>query len=156
MRSKPIAPQHEEVAHVTTAREIMTSPVQCCDEGDSLVDVAKALHRHGVGSLPVRGADGSLVGMVTDRDIVTKAIAEGRDVAATTAGDLASGTVVTVEANDSAEQAGKALADNQIRRVPVMDGREVVGMISQADIARSLSHGETGDVVQAISQRGDA
>jgi CBS domain-containing protein len=138
---------------VTTAREIMTSPVQCCDEGDSLVDVAKALQQHGVGSLPVKAADGSLVGMVTDRDIVTKAIAEGRDVATTTAGDLASGKVVTVEANDSAEQAGKALADNQIRRVPVMDGRDVVGMISQADIARSLSNGETGDVVQAISQR---
>jgi CBS domain-containing protein len=131
----------------------MTSPVQCCDEGDSLVDVAKALQQHGVGSLPVKAADGSLVGMVTDRDIVTKAIAEGRDVATTTAGDLASGKVVTVEANDSAEQAGKALADNQIRRVPVMDGRDVVGMISQADIARSLSNGETGDVVQAISQR---
>ena len=138
---------------MTTAREIMTSPVQCCDEGDSLVDVAKALQQHGVGSLPVKAADGSLVGMVTDRDIVTKAIAEGRDVATTTAGDLASGKVVTVEANDSAEQAGKALADNQIRRVPVMDGRDVVGMISQADIARSLSNGETGDVVQAISQR---
>jgi CBS domain-containing protein len=153
MRSSPAAPQHQEVAQVTTAREIMTSPVQCCDEGDSLVDVAKALQQHGVGSLPVKAADGSLVGMVTDRDIVTKAIAEGRDVATTTAGDLASGKVVTVEANDSAEQAGKALADNQIRRVPVMDGRDVVGMISQADIARSLSNGETGDVVQAISQR---
>lgn len=137
---------------MTTAREIMTSPVRCCSEGDSLVAVAKALEQHGVGSMPVQAADGSLVGMVTDRDIVTRAVAAGRDVATTTAGELAHGPVVTVEADDSAEQAGKLLADNQIRRVPVMDGRDVVGMISQADIARSLSNGETGDVVQAISR----
>ena len=137
---------------MTTAREIMTSPVQCCAEGDTLVEVAKALQENGVGSMPIRAADGSLVGMVTDRDIVTRAVAAGRDVATTTAGDLAQGGVVTVEANDSAEQAAKVLADNQVRRVPVMDGREVVGMISQADIARSMSNDETGDVVQAISQ----
>jgi CBS domain-containing protein len=137
---------------VTTAREIMTSPVQCCAEGDTLVEVAKTLHEKGIGSMPVQAADGSLVGMVTDRDIVTRAVAAGRDVATTTAGELARGGVVTVEANDSAEHAAKVLAENRIRRVPVMDGRDVVGMISQADIARSMSHGETGDVVQAISQ----
>lgn len=137
---------------MTTARDIMTSPVECCSEGDTIVEVAKALHQHGVGSMPVRAADGSLVGMVTDRDIVTRVVAAGRDVTTTTAGDLAQGSVIVVEAVDSAEQAGKLLAENQIRRVPVMDGRDVVGIVSQADIARSLANGETGDVVESISR----
>lgn len=137
---------------MTTARDIMTSPVHCCSEGDSLVDVARALDQHGVGSVPIQATDGSLTGIITDRDIVTQVVAQGRDVASTTARDLAQGNVVTIEADDSADAAVKMLADNQIRRLPVMEGRDVVGMISQADIARSMPKGETGDVVQAISQ----
>jgi CBS domain-containing protein len=104
-----------------------------------------------VGSLPVCGDDDRLKGMVTDRDIVVKCIAEGGDPSSTTAGELAGGKPVTIGADDPVEEALRTMASHQVRRLPVIDGHELVGMLSQADVARSMPDAKVGDLVEAIS-----
>jgi CBS domain-containing protein len=136
---------------MTTAREIMTPDATCVREGDSLVEAARLMVRLDVGSLPVCGDDDRLKGMVTDRDIVVKCIAEGGDPSSTTAGELAGGKPVTIGADDPVEEALRTMASHQVRRLPVIDGHELVGMLSQADVARSMPDAKVGDLVEAIS-----
>ncbi|HET8594519.1 MAG TPA: CBS domain-containing protein [Intrasporangium sp.] len=135
-----------------TARDLMSSPAQCLNEGDTLVAAAQALRESGVGSMPIKDASGQLAGMITDRDIVVRGIAEGFDPTTSTVGEISTQTVVVVNVDDDEEAVLNAFIQNQVRRIPVVDGEDVVGMISQADIARSMSQDETGGVVQAISQ----
>jgi CBS domain-containing protein len=130
----------------------MTSPAEYLNASDTLDVAAQALKTSNVGSMPVRADDGSLCGIVTDRDIVIKGIAEGKDPGSTRVDAVCSGTVVSVGPDDDAATVAQTLSDNQIRRVPVLDGDELVGIISQADVARELSNEATGDVVQAISR----
>jgi CBS domain-containing protein len=135
-----------------TARDLMTSPAQCLNEGDTLVAAAQALRASGVGSMPIKDASGQLAGMITDRDIVVRGIAEGFDPTTSTVGEISTQTVVVVNVDDDEEAVVNAFVQNQVRRIPVVDGEDVVGMISQADLARSMSEDETGGVVRAISQ----
>jgi CBS domain-containing protein len=83
---------------------------------------------------------------------VIKVIAEGRDPATTTAGELAQGKPVTIGADDSVSEAIKTMANHQVRRLPVIDGHELVGVISQADVARNADDEDTGALVELISQ----
>lgn len=136
---------------MATARDLMTSPADTLRESDSITDAAGALARADVGSMPVIDRDEALVGVLTDRDIVVRAVAEGR-VEEATVGDIMSSDVVTVSPDANHEQVLQVLSDNQIRRVPVVDGGKVAGVISQADVARELSNIDTGDVVEAISR----
>ena len=106
-----------------------------------------------VGSLPVTDGEGAVVGIITDRDIVVGALAEGKDPTAVTAGSLTDGTVVTVAPEDSVEEVLAAMKEHQIRRVPVVDGDEVVGVIAQADVARKLDESTVGETVEKISQQ---
>lgn len=135
-----------------TARDLMTSPAQSLSEGDTLVAAAQSLRTAGVGSMPVKDETGGLVGMLTDRDIVVRGIAEGFDPTKATVGEISTQTVVVVNADDGEAAILNAFAQNQVRRVPVVDGNQLVGVISQADLARQLPKEQTGDVVQAISQ----
>jgi CBS domain-containing protein len=135
-----------------TARDLMSSPAQCLNEGDTLVTAAQALRASGVGSMPIKDASGQLAGMITDRDIVVRGIAEGFDPTTSTVGEISTQTVVVVNVDDDEEAVVNAFVQNQVRRIPVVDGEDVVGMISQADLARSMSEDETGGVVRAISQ----
>ena len=135
-----------------SARDLMTSPAQCLSEGDTLVVAAQALRSQGVGSMPVKDASGGLAGMITDRDIVVRGIAEGFDPTTATVGEISTQTVVVVDVDDDEQAVLNALTQNQVRRLPVVEGKDVVGMISQADIARSMPQQETGDVLRAISQ----
>lgn len=130
----------------------MTSPAEYLGLDDSLVVAAQALKTSNVGSMPVVTDDGALAGVLTDRDIVIRGVAEGGDPSLTTVGDICTGSVVSVSADDDAVTVTQVLAENQIRRVPVLDGDRLVGIVSQADIARNLSADRTGDVVSAISQ----
>ena len=131
----------------------MTSPADCLSESNTLVDAAAALARGGIGSMPVIGDDGELVGILTDRDIVVRAVAEGRPPADTTVGEvMSSDRLTTVSPNASAEEVLDCLSSSQVRRVPVVENGRVVGIISQADVARELSSKDTGDVVEAISR----
>ena len=101
--------------------------------------------------MPICGEDNRLKGMLTDRDIVIKCIAAGADPAATRVGDLAEGKPVTIGADDSVSEALQTMKDHGVRRLPVIDGHDLIGIVSQADIARNLPEDKVGDLVEAIS-----
>ncbi|MDY0911103.1 CBS domain-containing protein [Microbacterium sp. CFBP9034] len=137
---------------MTVAREIMTPDARCVGENETLVDAARLMASLDVGALPICGEDKRLKGMVTDRDIVVKCLAEGGDPASTTAGSLGSGKPVTIGADDDIEVALEMMKRHQVRRLPVIDGHDLVGIISQADIALSLSASDVGETVAEISE----
>jgi CBS domain-containing protein len=99
------------------------------------------------------GEDDRLKGMLTDRDIVVKALAQGKDPGSTKAGELGQGDskTVTIGADDSIDEALRTLIDHKVRRLPVIDGKQLVGIISQADIATNVDEEKVGDLVEAIS-----
>jgi len=135
-----------------TAREIMTGGTECVQEDETLVDAARKMQQLDVGALPICGNDNRLKGMLTDRDIVVKAIAEGRDPSGVTAAELATQSeVVTIGADDSIDEALATMKQHRVRRLPVIDGHDLVGVVSQADIASNLDNDKVGDLVEAIS-----
>jgi CBS domain-containing protein len=134
-----------------TARDVMTPDCECVGEKATVLDAAKKLKELNVGSMPICGEDNRLKGMLTDRDIVVKVLAEGRDPASTTAGELGEGKPVTIGADDSIEEALKTMAEHKVRRLPVIDGHDLVGIVAQADIARNVDEDQVGDLVESIS-----
>jgi CBS domain-containing protein len=137
---------------VSTARDIMTQNAECVQESQTLVDAARKMRDLDVGALPVCGDDDRLKGIVTDRDIVIRCVAESGDPAATTAGSLADGKPVTIGADDSVEEVLETMSQYQVRRLPVIDGHRLVGIISEADIARHTPDQGVADTVQAVTQ----
>lgn len=137
---------------MTSAREVMTAGAACVGERESLVDAARKMRDLDVGALPICGEDQRLKGMLTDRDIVVRCIADGGDPATATAGQLAKGKPVTIGADDSIEEAMRTMAEHQVRRLPVIDGHKLVGIIAQADIARAMPEKKTGDLVHEVSR----
>ena len=137
---------------MTVARDIMTPDPQCVKEDETLVDAARLMRDLDVGALPICGNDERLKGMLTDRDIVVKCIADGGDPSSVTAGSMGQGKPVTIGADDDIREALKTMQQHQVRRLPVIDGHDLVGIISQADIARSLSASATGETVAEISE----
>src|SRR3954463_7086343 len=136
-----------------TARDVMTGGAECIGENETLVEAARKLKELDVGAMPICGDDNRLKGMLTDRDIVVKVLAEGKDPSSTEAGELGQGDgkTITVGADDSIEEALRTMIDHKVRRLPVIDGHCLVGIISQADIARNLDEERVGDLVEAIS-----
>jgi CBS domain-containing protein len=134
-----------------TAREIMSSNPECIGEDESLVVAAQKLKRLDVGALPICGNDNRLKGMLTDRDIVVKVIAEGRNPDSCKAGELAQGKPVTIGADDSVEEALRTMKEHKVRRLPVIDGHKLIGMVSQADIATNIDETQVGALVESIS-----
>ena len=137
---------------MTVARDIMTPAPKCVGENETLVDAARLMASLDVGALPICGEDDRLKGMLTDRDIVVKCLAEGRDPSTTTAGDLAQGKPVTIGADDDIEEALETMRRHQVRRLPVIDGHDLVGIISQADVALAMAPEDTGETVAEISE----
>ena len=120
---------------VTTAREIMTQDAQCVKESQTLVDAARRMRDLDVGALPICGDDDDrLKGMITDRDIV------------------ADGTPVTIGADDPVHEVLETMAEYQVRRLPVIDGHRLVGIISEADIARYAPDEDVADTIHAVTQ----
>jgi CBS domain-containing protein len=136
---------------VKKARDIMTPNAECIGENDSIIDAAKKLAKLDIGSMPICGEDNRLKGMLTDRDIVIKVLAEGRDPNSTTAGELGEGKPVTIGADDDTDLILKTMAEHKVRRLPVIDGHDLVGMVSQADVANNLEEQEVGKLVDIIS-----
>lgn len=134
-----------------TARDIMTAGAECIGENDTVADAARRLAELNIGAMPICGEDNRLKGMLTDRDIVVKVVAQGKDVNSTRAGELGEGKPVTIGADDSVEEALRTMAEHQVRRLPVIDGHELVGIVSQADVARNVDEEKVGDLVEAIS-----
>jgi CBS domain-containing protein len=134
-----------------TAREVMTQGVECIGVNDTIADAAKRLAELDVGAMPICGEDNRLKGMLTDRDIAIKVVAQGKDPSTTTAGELAEGKPVTIGADDSVNEALHTMAEHKVRRLPVIDGHDLIGIVSQADLARSVDEEKVGDLVEAIS-----
>jgi CBS domain-containing protein len=136
------------------AREVMTSDCTCIGENETVLEAAKQLARLDVGAMPICGEDDRLKGMLTDRDIVTKVLAQGKDPSTTRAGEIGAGDgkTITIGADDTLEEALRTMSQHQIRRLPVIDGHRLVGIIAQADIARNYDEEKVGELVEAISR----
>jgi CBS domain-containing protein len=132
--------------------EVMSSN-PCAIEADKPVAyAAKMMKQEDVGLAPIVEGD-RLVGTLTDRDIVTRVVAEGKDPESVTVREVASTDLVTVDPQQDLDEALQLMARNQVRRLPVVeeDGR-LVGVVAQADVAREGKDKQTGEVVQKISE----
>ncbi|MFF0474828.1 CBS domain-containing protein [Streptomyces sp. NPDC004284] len=136
---------------MTSAREIMTPDATCIGADDSVLDAAKKMTDLGVGALPICGSDQLLKGMLTDRDIVVKVLGAGKDPATCMAGELAQGEAVTIGADDDASEILRTMAEHKVRRLPVIDGHTLVGVVAQADVARALPDPQVGELLEALS-----
>jgi CBS domain-containing protein len=129
----------------------MTGGAECVGESDTVLDAAKRLADLDVGSMPICGEDNRLKGMLTDRDIVVKVLAQGKDPSEVTAGELGEGKPVTIGADDSVEESLQTMKEHKVRRLPVIDGHDLVGIVSTADLAKSVDEDKVGDLIEAIS-----
>ena len=134
-------------------REVMTSKLCTIDADRPVAYAAKMMRDEDVGLAPIVEGD-RLVGTLTDRDIVVRALAEGKDPSSTTAGEVASKQLVTIDPQQDLDEALRLMADHQVRQIPVVedDGR-LVGIVAQADVARQSDDRQTGEVVERISQQ---
>ncbi|MCE3292598.1 MAG: histidine kinase [Arthrobacter sp.] len=133
------------------ARDIMTGGAECVGANETLEQAARKMKELDVGALPICGEDNRLKGMLTDRDIAIKCVAEGGDPRTAKAGDFGEGKPVTIGADDTIEEAIRTMQEHQVRRLPVIDGHDLVGMLSQADIARNYPEERVGELVEFIS-----
>jgi CBS domain-containing protein len=135
---------------MTTAKDIMHTGATCIGEHETVFAAAQHMRDLGVGALPICGDDDRLHGMITDRDIVVKCIAAGHDPTATTAGELAQGSTYQVDAGAGIDEMLTAMEEHQVRRLPVIDNHRLVGIVSEADIARHLPEHAIAQFVKAI------
>ena len=134
-------------------RDVMTADPKTIESSTPVAEAAKLMRDEDVGPVPIV-EDGSLTGILTDRDIVLRVVAEGKDPASTTAGEIASRDLVTIDPEQTMDEALRLMAQHQVRRLPVTeeDGR-LVGIIAQADLATRVDAPEkTGEVVKEISE----
>jgi CBS domain-containing protein len=135
------------------ARDVMTPDAECIGENQTLLDAAKKMADRGYGAMPICGEDNRLKGMLTDRDIVVKALAQGKDPASCRAGELGEGKPITIGADDPLDETLKTMARYKVRRLPVIDGHQLVGIVAVADVARELSDDRAkGDLIETISE----
>jgi CBS domain-containing protein len=136
--------------------EVMTKNPVCCLPDDMVVKVAQLMKRENIGPIPVIENDETrkLVGIVTDRDLALKIVAEGRDAKSTKVEAVMTHEVVTCRADDDLQRALDAMSEHQLRRIPIVDNdNKIVGIISQADVATRVDQPEkTAEMVKEISQ----
>jgi CBS domain-containing protein len=137
---------------MATAREVMTHDAQCVGENETVIDAAKRMAELDVGVLPICGEDDRLKGMLSDRDIVTKVLAQGKDPSSTSAGELGEGKPVTIGADESVEETIETMKQHAVRRLPVIDDdHKLIGIVSQGDLAKNVEEEKVGDLVGMIS-----
>ena len=135
------------------AKEIMTPAPQCCSADTKLNEVASLMLEADCGEIPVTDGSNRLIGVITDRDIVIRAVAKGKNASATTARECMTEPVVVVNEDTTLADVMSVMEENQIRRVPVVDGSGCCcGIISQADVALSADKTETGEMVREVSK----
>lgn len=141
---------------MNTCKDVMTSDLVCCSPGDTVVKAAELMKQKNIGPVLVieDARTPNLVGIVTDRDLAMKVVAEGRDVHATRVESVMSRDLVTCRADDPLDKALDAMARHQLRRIPIVDADGYLrGIIAQADVATRLDEpAETAEVVREISQ----
>ena len=138
--------------HDRKIRDVMTPNPRTVEPSTTVQEAAKVMRDEDVGPVPIV-ENGSVTGIVTDRDIVLNVVAEGKDATSTSVSEIASGDLITVDPEQTLEEALRLMAQHQVRRLPVCedDGR-LVGIVAQADIARQSDDARTGEVVEQISQ----
>lgn len=133
-------------------RDIMTPQVEVADYNTSLAQVAEMMKRENVGAIPVCQQD-ELRGILTDRDIVTKAVAEGKDLASIQVSEIMSTNPVSIKPEADIHEAARLMSNNQIRRLPVVENGKLVGMLSLGDLAiENIHEDEAGEALSNISQ----
>ncbi len=132
------------------ARDIMHQGAECINERGTLAQAAEMMRDMHVGALPICGEDGRLHGILTDRDIVVRCIAEGLDPNVTTAADLAQGTPIWVDADADTQQVIDLMIESRIRRLPVIEDKRIVGMISEADLATHVGENQLKQFSEAV------
>ena len=135
---------------MTTARQIMHVGVETISAQTSLAEAARRMRDLDVGALPVCDTDDNPVGMVTDRDIIVECIAAGGDPRQSTTGMLASENLITVAGDTDANDVLATMESHQIRRLPVTEENKLVGIITEADLARGLQEQQIGEFVEAV------
>jgi CBS domain-containing protein len=135
---------------MSKAKEIMHWGAECVTASDTLETAARMMRDGQVGSLPICGPDNRLQGIITDRDIVVKCLAEGHDPKTITAGDLAQGKLVWVDADADDNDVLRLMEEHQIRRLPVTEEHQLVGMISEADLATHLPEAKIAEYAYQV------
>jgi len=141
---------------MTTSRDVMTKNLVCATPDDNVAEVARLMRENDIGPVPIvdSGDSKRLLGIVTDRDLAMKVVAEGRDPSSTKVRDVMTKEVVTCRADDEVEDTLQAMSKHQLRRILVVDENDtLVGIIAQADVATRMNKPEkTGEVVKEISE----
>jgi CBS domain-containing protein len=136
----------------TSIRNVMTPNPTTVEPSSPVVEAARIMRDDDVGPVPVVES-GRLVGMITDRDITIRVVADGKDPQSTTVGEVMSRDLVTVDQQQSLDEALRLMAEHQVRRVPVVEeDSRLVGIVAQADVAQQGSDQKTGEVVEQISR----
>lgn len=135
---------------MTTARDIMNAGATCIGEDQTLMQAAQMMRDMNVGSLPICGNAKKLHGIITDRDIVIKCLAEGKDPNTCTAGELAQGHIAWVDADTEMTPIVDMMGREQVKRMPVIDDHQLVGMISESDLARHLDDHQLSKFVERV------
>ncbi|MDT0380141.1 CBS domain-containing protein [Streptomyces sp. DSM 42041] len=135
---------------MTTAAEIMHPGAEWIPATETLDRAAQLMRRLDVGALPISDADERMCGILTDRDIVVGCVAEGRDPSRVTAGDMARGTPRWIEASADVSQVLEEMQSHRIRRLPVVENKRLVGMISEADLAHHLTDDQIATFVENV------
>ncbi|MFC9434322.1 CBS domain-containing protein [Nocardia sp. NPDC057030] len=138
---------------MTTARDIMKPGAQWISKDETVGKAARVMAELGVGSLVIADDNDRMCGIITDRDIVVKCIAQGRSPATTRAADLCASTPRWVDADADVEAVLDEMESHRVKRMPVIDHKRLVGMISEADLARHLDDNQLGEFVTAIYGR---
>ncbi|MBR3692641.1 MAG: CBS domain-containing protein [Clostridia bacterium] len=136
-------------------KELMVRHIVAVSPEDSAASAAHLLHRYNIGSLPVMSADGRLRGIVTDRDIVTRCVAEEELPDTCRVRDIMTRSIVTVDEDADVQEAARRMRDGRVRRLPVLRGDLLVGMLSLGDLSRSHAcDAEVSRALSEISRRG--
>ncbi|MFG2044039.1 CBS domain-containing protein [Dactylosporangium sp. NPDC048998] len=132
------------------AKDIMHRGAECVDENESVVTAAQKMRELGVGSLPICGTDDRLHGILTDRDIVIRCIAEGQEPGQVRVRDLAQGPLAWVDAGAELSEVLRQMEERQVKRLPVIENHRLVGMISEHDLARNLDEHRLAEFVEKV------
>lgn len=135
---------------MSKARDVMHLGAECIGQNETLAHAAEMMRDMHVGALPICGADNRLHGIITDRDIVVRCVAAGHDPRAMTAGELARGTPIWVDADAETDDVLEVMIESGVRRVPVLEDHRLVGMISEADLAQRLHQSQLAHFAEAI------
>jgi CBS domain-containing protein len=136
--------------------DAMTAEVSSVDTSAPVIEAARLMRSEDVGSVPIVDAVGHVTGIVTDRDIAVRLVAEGKDPTATGVSEVASGSLVTVTPEQELDEALNLMADHQVRRLPVVnESGALVGMLAVADVSLEAKEKKVGELVEEISQPTD-